>query len=43
MIYGSIHTDGHKANSLFAEEDTVHRFNPTFTPRLLRKTFWNTA
>ncbi|NVO07761.1 MAG: hypothetical protein HXX19_18380, partial [Rhodoferax sp.] len=39
MIYGTIHADGHTANSLFANEDTVHRFNPTFTPRLLRQTF----
>lgn len=39
MIYANIHADGHAANSLFANEDAVHRFNPTFTPRLLRETF----
>jgi hypothetical protein len=39
MIYANIRADGHTANSLFANEDTVHRFNPTFTPRLLRQTF----
>jgi hypothetical protein len=39
MIYANIYADGHAANSLFANEDTVHRFNPTFTPRLLRETF----
>lgn len=39
MIYANIHADGHTANSLFANEDTVHRFNPTFTPRLLRQKF----
>lgn len=39
MIYANIHADGHTANSLFASEDAVHRFNPTFTPRLLRQTF----
>ena len=39
MMYANIHTDGHTANSLFANEDTVHRFNPTYTPRLLRQTF----
>lgn len=39
MIYANIYADGHAANSLFANEDAVHRFNPTFTPRLLRETF----
>ena len=39
MIYANIHADGHTANSLFANEDSVHRFNPTYTPRLLRQTF----
>ena len=39
MIYANVYADGHSANSLFAHEDSVHRFNPTFTPRLLRQTF----
>ena len=39
MIYANIYADGHAANSLFANEDAVHRFNPTFTPHLLRETF----
>lgn len=39
MIYASIHADGHSNNSLFATEDSVHRHNPTFTPRLLRQKF----
>lgn len=36
MIIGSIFQDGHSANSMFASDDTVHRFNPTYTPRMLR-------
>lgn len=39
MIYGNIYIDGHSNNSLFAEEDNVHRYNPTYTPRLLRQKF----
>jgi hypothetical protein len=39
MIYANIHADGHLANSLFADEDAIHRFNPTYTPRLLRQSF----
>ena len=39
MMYASVYADGHSANSLFALEDSVHRYNPTFTPRLLRQTF----
>jgi len=39
MRRATIHADGHTANSLFAQEDTVHRFNPTYTPRLLRQAF----
>ena len=41
MIYGNIHAEGHKNNSLFANEDPVHRFNPTHTFRLLRENFLN--
>ena len=41
MIYASVFADGHSNNSLFAESDPVHRFNPTYTPRLLRQTFLN--
>lgn len=39
MIYGSVYADGHSNNSLFASEDSVHRYNPTYTPRLLRQAF----
>lgn len=39
MIYGNVYIDGHSNNSLFAEEDNVHRYNPTTTPRLLRQAF----
>lgn len=39
MIYANLYADGHQANSLFAAEDTVHRHNPTYTPRLLRQRF----
>lgn len=39
MIYADVYSDGRHANSLFANEDTVHRFNPTITPRLLRQAF----
>jgi hypothetical protein len=39
MIYATIHADGHSRNSLFAQEDQVHRHNSTFTPRLLREVF----
>ncbi|HEY6093500.1 MAG TPA: glycosyltransferase family 10 [Gallionellaceae bacterium] len=39
MIYGNVYADGHSNNSLFASEDTVHRYNPTYTPRLLREEF----
>lgn len=38
MIYADIHADGHSANSLFRTQDDVHRYNPTYTPRLLRET-----
>lgn len=39
MIYGNIFADGHSNNSLFGEEDSAHRYNPTYTPRLLRQAF----
>jgi hypothetical protein len=39
MIYGNVYVEGHSNNSLFAEEDNVHRYNPTTTPRLLRQAF----
>ncbi len=39
MIIGSIFQDGHSRNSLFSTEDSVHRYNPTYTPILLRKEF----
>ena len=39
MIYANLYADGHQANSLFAAEDSVHPYNPTYTPRLLRQRF----
>jgi hypothetical protein len=39
MIYANIHAAGHRDNSMFAAEDSVHRFNPTYMPRLLREAF----
>ncbi|MDD5329783.1 MAG: glycosyltransferase family 10 [Sulfuricella sp.] len=39
MIIGSIFQDGHSRNSLFSTEDSVHRYNPTYTPILLRNEF----
>ncbi len=39
MIYANIHAAGHNNNSMFATEDSVHRFNPTYMPRLLREAF----
>ena len=37
MIYANVYAAGHSNNSMFATEDSVHRFNPTYTPRLLRE------
>jgi len=37
MIVGSIFQDGHSANSMFASDDSVHRYNPTYTPIVLRQ------
>jgi hypothetical protein len=39
MILGSVFAEGHSNNSLFQEADPTHRFNPTFTNRLLREEF----
>ena len=39
MILGSVFAEGHSNNSLFQEDDPTHRFNPTFTNRLLREEF----
>ncbi len=39
MIRASVYQAGHSKNSLFCAEDPVHRYNPTYTPRLLRKEF----
>ena len=39
MIYANIHAEGRSNNSLFQNDDAVHRHNPTYTPRLLRQTF----
>jgi hypothetical protein len=39
VIRASIYQEGHSNNSLFCSEDPVHKFNPTYTPRLLRQEF----
>ncbi|HLP97585.1 MAG TPA: glycosyltransferase family 10 [Sideroxyarcus sp.] len=39
MIYANLHAAGHRNNSMFSEEDSVHRFNPTYMPRMLRAAF----
>ncbi len=39
VIYANIHAEGRVNNSLFADDDLVHRHNPTYTPRLLRQKF----
>lgn len=39
MIYANVHAAGRSNNSMFAPDDKVHRFNPTYMPRLLRETF----
>lgn len=39
MILGSVYADGHAKNSMFGEADTVHRFNPTRTNRVMREAF----
>ncbi len=39
MIYANVYADDRTNNSLFALNDDVHRFNPTYTPRLLRDAF----
>ncbi len=39
MMYANVHAAGHANNSMFAEEDSVHRFNPTFVPCRLREEF----
>jgi hypothetical protein len=39
MIYGNVFADGGSNSSLFKEEDTVHRHNQTYMPRLLRQDF----
>lgn len=36
MILGDFYQDGHQQNSVFAEEDAVHRYNPTSMQRALR-------
>lgn len=39
MRYANVYADGRINNSLFAVNDDIHKFNPTYTPRLLRHTF----
>lgn len=39
MIYGNIIAEGRNNNALFDEEDKVHRYNSTYTTRLLRHAF----
>jgi hypothetical protein len=36
MIYGNVYADGHHRNSLFAQQDSVHKHNPTDIPRSVR-------
>ncbi len=38
LFLGSIFQDGHSNNSMFSSDDSVHRFNPTYTPIILRQT-----
>ena len=38
MIYANVYSGSRTNNSMFADEDNVHRFNPTYMPRLLRET-----
>jgi len=38
MIYGNVFSNGRSNNSLFEEEDKIHRYNPSHTMRLLRNT-----
>lgn len=39
MIYGNIIAEGRDNNTLFDEEDKIHRYNPTYMFRLLREAF----
>lgn len=38
-LYGNIFAEGHHNNSMFAPEDCTHRYNPTYTFRVLRQAF----
>jgi hypothetical protein len=38
-MLGSVFAEGHSNNSLFEEGDPIHRYNPTYTNRLLRDEF----
>lgn len=38
-MLGSLYADGHSSNSFFQEDDPTHRFNPTYTNRVLRAEF----
>ncbi|MSM41250.1 MAG: hypothetical protein GJT30_16660 [Geobacter sp.] len=38
-LYGNIIAEGHGNNSMFSLEDRTHRYNPTYTFRLLRQAF----
>lgn len=39
MIYGNVIAEGRIGNSMFAVDDNVHRYNPTYTSRLMRDAF----
>ena len=39
MKLGSVFADGHSNDSMFRENDPVHRFNPTHTMRAMRDEF----
>jgi alpha(1,3/1,4) fucosyltransferase len=38
-IYGNVYAEGHSYNSMFAAQDSIHRYNPTHTQSLLREAF----
>ena len=38
-MLGSLYADGHANNSFFSEDDPTHKFNPTYTNRVLREAF----
>lgn len=41
MIYANVYAEGRNNNSIFEIDDSVHKYNPSHTPRLMRKLFLN--